>query len=71
MYIVQNPSFRSNAGNTNICQNPPFRNSAKNAYIVHATTRPTQMFKGRIRPLLMIAPGVPSGIPLSRWCAPV
>ena len=43
----------------------------KNVYIVPATTIPTQMFRIRIRPLLRIAPGVPSGITLSMWFAPV
>ena len=39
--------------------------------MVQATTSPTQMFRGRIRPLLRMAPGVPRGMPLSRWFAPV
>ena len=30
------------------------------------TTTPTQIFSGRIRPLLRMAPGVPRGITLSR-----
>ena len=38
---------------------------------MHATTIPTQILRINISPLDKICPGIPSGIWLSKWFAPV